>query len=156
MDLFLLKLIIPLSSGSRNGGINGNRCILSTEGAFMSRKIIILAAVGLAVAVVAFVLLRREPGPAEELKVSGTIEVTLVEASFKVGGRLAERLIDEGELVRAGQLLARLEDDELKEQRSVSLAEQRAAQAALADLEAGSRREEIAQAVATTLEDAED
>ncbi|HEY3307532.1 MAG TPA: efflux RND transporter periplasmic adaptor subunit [Desulfuromonadaceae bacterium] len=115
----------------------------------MTRKIMILAAVGLAVVVVAFVLVRRAPKPADELKVSGTIEVTMVEVSFKVGGRLAERLVDEGEMVRAGQMVARLEDDELKEQRSASLAEQQAAQAALADLEAGSRREEIAQAEAS-------
>jgi HlyD family secretion protein len=43
-------------------------------------------------------------------------------------------------------VVARLEDDELKEERNSRAAEERAARAALADLEAGSRREEIAQA----------
>jgi HlyD family secretion protein len=65
--------------------------------------------------------------------------------SFKVGGRLAERMVDEGQVVKAGQLVGRLEDEELREERNSRSAEERASKAAVADLEAGSRREEIAQ-----------
>lgn len=114
----------------------------------MIRKVLLLSAVCLAVIVAALVMLRRPPKKAGGLKVSGAVEVTSVELSFKLGGRLGERLVDEGELVRAGQLVARLEDDELREERSARAAEERAARAALADLEAGSRAEEIAQAEA--------
>ena len=83
------------------------------------------------------------------LKVTGTIETTTVAASFKVPGRLKERLVDEGHQVKAGQVVARLEDDELKDESRLRAADQQAAQAALADLKAGSRNEEIAASAAT-------
>src|SRR6185369_12584848 len=108
------------------------------------RKVLLLSAVCLVVIAVSVAVMRRAPRETATLRVSGTIEVTSVELSFKVPGRLAQRLVDEGETVRAGQLVARLEDDELRQQRAASLAEQQAARAALADLEAGSRREEVA------------
>ncbi|QEM66932.1 HlyD family efflux transporter periplasmic adaptor subunit [Geobacter sp. FeAm09] len=112
------------------------------------KKMIIAAVIVALVAMTVFFVMRRQPAESDTLKVSGTIEVTSVELSFKVGGRLAQRLVDEGEMVTAGQLVARLEDDELKEDKNARAAEKRAAQAALADLQAGSRREEIAQAEA--------
>ena len=111
----------------------------------MNKKLLIALVMIAAAATTAFVMLRRTPRSAQELKVSGTMEVTSVELSFKVGGRLTQRLVDEGQMVTAGQVLARLEDDELKDERSARSADQRAAQAGLADLQAGSRREEIAQ-----------
>jgi HlyD family secretion protein len=114
----------------------------------MRRKIIIGTVIIAVLAAAAFFVMRRRPAETAALKVSGTIEVTTVELSFKVGGRLAQRLVDEGEMVTPGQLVARLEDDELKEDKNARMAEKRAAQAALADLQAGSRREEIAQAEA--------
>lgn len=65
---------------------------------------------------------------------------------FKMSGRLSERLVDEGDRVRAGQVLARLECREQK----AALARQQAAldqaRAALAELEAGFRKEEIEKA----------
>jgi HlyD family secretion protein len=114
----------------------------------MQRKMIIGAVIIAVLAAAAFFVMRLRPAETAALKVSGTIEVTTVELSFKVGGRLAQRLVDEGEMVTAGQLVACLEDDELKEDNNARTAEKRAAQAALADLQAGSRREEIAQAEA--------
>jgi HlyD family secretion protein len=109
------------------------------------RKILILSAVCLVVIVVSVAVMQRTPKGTKELRVSGTIKVTSVELSFKAPGRLAKRLVDEGETVRAGQLVAQLEDRELKDERNVRLADYRAAQAGLADLRAGSRQEEIAQ-----------
>lgn len=114
----------------------------------MHKKTIIGAIIVVVLALAALLIMRRTPTETGVLKVSGTIEVTTVELSFKVGGRLAQRLVDEGEMVTAGQLVARLEDDELKEDKSARTAEKQVAQAALADLQAGSRREEIAQAEA--------
>ncbi|NVN90829.1 MAG: efflux RND transporter periplasmic adaptor subunit [Desulfuromonadales bacterium] len=111
----------------------------------MNKKILIPLVILLTVATAAFFVIRRPPRPADQLKVSGTIEVTSVELSFKVGGRLSRRLVDEGQMVTTGQLLASLEDTELREERSVRSADQRAARAMLADLQAGSRREEIRQ-----------
>ena len=114
----------------------------------MIRKMVLLAVVALAVVAGVLFMLRRMPKQTAGLKVSGTIEVTSVEVSFKVGGRINQRLVDEGELVRQGQVVARLEDDELREERNSRADDERASRAALADLVAGSRREEIAQAEA--------
>ncbi len=111
----------------------------------MRKRILIALAVCICIAVAAFLIIRRDRRPENELKVSGTIEVTSVELSFKVGGRLSQRLVDEGQTVKAGQVVARLEDDELREDLNARTAEQRAARATLADLRAGSRREEIRQ-----------
>jgi HlyD family secretion protein len=109
-------------------------------------RIAIIGVVIIAVAAVAVLILRNRTTPESGvLKVSGTIEVTSVVLSFKVGGRLAERMVDEGQVVKAGQLVGRLEDEELREERNSRSAEERASKAAVADLEAGSRREEIAQ-----------
>lgn len=110
----------------------------------MSRKAIIGVLIIAAAAAVFMIRNRSKPEPGV-LKVSGTIEVTSVVLSFKVGGRLAERLVDEGQTLNVGQLVGRLEDEELREERNSRSAEERASKAAVADLEAGSRREEIAQ-----------
>ena len=77
------------------------------------------------------------------LKTSGNVEVTQVEASFKVPGRVAERPADEGQIVQAGQLLARLDDTDFRQQVALRQAEADAANAALDKLLAGSRHEEI-------------
>jgi len=111
----------------------------------VSKKIFVIIAVIAIVAVAALLISRRSSPVKGEIKVSGTIETTSVELSFKVGGRLAKRLVDEGMQVTAGQTVALLEDDELKEERSARSADEKAVRAGLADLQAGSRREEIAQ-----------
>jgi len=111
----------------------------------MNKKILAVAAAGVLIAGTVFFFYSRQNSSNSRLKLSGTIEVTSVELSFKVPGKMQQRLVDEGETVKAGQIVARLEDTELKDERSARLAEQRAAQAGLADIKAGNRREEIAQ-----------
>ena len=111
----------------------------------MPKKIFIIVAVIALAAVAALVISRRSSAVKGEIKVSGTVEATSVELSFKVGGRLARRLVDEGMQVTEGQTVALLEDDELKQEQKARSADEKAVRAALADLEAGSRREEIAQ-----------
>lgn len=86
--------------------------------------------------------------PQGTLKVSGNIEVTQVEASFKVAGRVAERPVDEGQVVKSGQLIARLEDADFNQQVALRQAECDAARANVDKLLAGSRREEIGSAKA--------
>ena len=84
-----------------------------------------------------------------DLVLSGNIEVTDAQLGFKVAGRVAERLVSEGDNVKAGQLVARLDDAEQKEQVALRRAELAGAEAALAELEAGSRPQEIAASEAT-------
>ena len=115
----------------------------------MSRKKIIIPIIIVVVAaVVAWRLATRPSAPADEIKVSGTIEVTDVEVSFKISGRVKERLVDEGDRVAAGQVVARLEDEDQRHEVAEREAEVQAAAAVLAELRAGSRPEEIAQAEA--------
>ncbi len=45
------------------------------------------------------------------LKVSGNIELTQVDVSFKIAGKLVERAVDEGATVKKGMLIARLDRD---------------------------------------------
>jgi HlyD family secretion protein len=41
---------------------------------------------------------------------SGNVDIREVNLSFRVGGRLQQVLVDEGATVKAGQILARLDD----------------------------------------------
>jgi HlyD family secretion protein len=109
---------------------------------------VILAAV-LLLAVAAALYFRSQPAPESGvLRVSGNIEMTDAAVSFKIPGRVAERSVSEGEMVRAGQLVARLDSSELEQEVALRKAEVRAAEAALAEQETGSRPEEIAKAEA--------
>jgi HlyD family secretion protein len=79
------------------------------------------------------------------VRVSGNIEVTDAEVSFKIPGRVEAREVTEGEMVQAGQTVARLEKGDLAQEVALRRAEVSVAQAVLAELEAGTRPEEIAQ-----------
>jgi HlyD family secretion protein len=79
----------------------------------------------------------------KQLKVSGNIEVIQVEASFRVAGKVLERPVDEGQVVQAGQLLARLDAKDLEQQVAMRRADAATARAALDALLAGSRKEEV-------------
>ena len=89
----------------------------------------------------------REQDP-NIIRVSGNIEITDAELSFKIAGQVQERLVSEGEEVKAGQIVARLDSTELAQEVAVRKAEVQAAEAVLAELEAGSRPEEIREAEA--------
>ncbi len=50
------------------------------------------------------------------IAVSGNLELTEVDLSFKIAGRLIERKVDEGDWVKTGDLIARLDPIELQRQ----------------------------------------
>ncbi len=89
---------------------------------------------------------RSGSGP---LVVSGNVEVTEAQLGFKIPGRVIARPVTEGDRIRTGELVARLDDSEQTEELALRKAEFTGAAAALAELEAGSRPEEIAAAEAT-------
>ncbi len=66
-----------------------------------------------------------------ELRLSGNIELTEVQLSFKLPGRLEELLVDEGDTVEAGQVLARQDTAELERARDREAAAARAAERAV-------------------------
>ena len=80
------------------------------------------------------------------LLVSGTVEATEARLGFELPGRLVAVLPREGDRVEAGAPLARLDAAELAARHAQAAAQVEAARAQLAELEAGSRPEEIAAA----------
>lgn len=77
---------------------------------------------------------------------SGTVDATEIAASFRVPGMLFKRPVDEGSRVKAGELLAALDERETVARLDQAEAAQQAAQARLKDLEQGYRPQEIAEA----------
>ena len=75
--------------------------------------------------------------------VSGNVEVNEAQMSFKIPGRLEKRLVDEGDTVTEGQLIATLEKTDQKLGTARAEAGLIQAQARLAELEAGSRTQEV-------------
>ena len=71
-----------------------------------------------------------------------------IEVAAKVVGKVAWIGVDKGDHVKQGQVLVRLEDDEYQAQLLEAQGEAQTLQARLAEMEHGSRPEEIAQAKA--------
>jgi len=88
----------------------------------------------------------REKRPSDRLSGNGTIEATEVDVSAKIAGKVVELHAGEGDAVQAGQLVARLDSEELQGQVDQAEAALRAAEAGLAELRAGTRSEEITRA----------
>jgi HlyD family secretion protein len=93
-----------------------------------------------------FMLGKGVESPSGRVVVTGNIEVTEVALSFKIPGMVVARPVAEGERVAAGQLVARLDTLELEQEVALKQAELAAVHARLAELEAGYRTEEVAQA----------
>jgi HlyD family secretion protein len=113
----------------------------------MKKRIVVVVVVP-ALAVAGWALYRHL-APGEEpgvLRVSGTVEATDARLGFDAAGRIAEMAVDEGDEVGAGQMLARLDADEMEARRAQAAAAVSAAEAALRELRRGSRPQEIAQA----------
>ena len=72
-----------------------------------------------------------------------------VSLAFSSGGRVAEVLVEEGQVMEAGQPLARLETDDLALQVAQAEATLKTAEAQLAQVKAGTRPEDIAAAEAS-------
>jgi HlyD family secretion protein len=89
------------------------------------KKIIVLVIIIAVAAGLAFFYFREKNLSSDDtLKVSGNIEATEIRLSFQTPGKIAERLVDEGYTVKKGQVLARLDKDELtklKEQAQAKL-----------------------------------
>jgi HlyD family secretion protein len=85
---------------------------------------------------------------ANALRVSGHVEATEVQVASEVGGRLVELRVAEGDRVKRGDLIARLDTRDTEIQLARARAERAAADAQLRLLQAGSRGEDIRQAQA--------
>jgi HlyD family secretion protein len=110
----------------------------------MSRVSIVATAVFAAVA--AFACGNRKD--VSHILASGHVEATDVRISSKVGGKLAELSLKEGDRVAAGQVVARIDAVDLRLALGAAAAERDLAKAELVLRLAGERREDIAEAAA--------
>jgi membrane fusion protein YbhG len=119
--------------------------------------LVVLAA---AIAVAYFEFWPAEGGASDEIVLYGNVDIREVGLAFNIAGRVESVLVEEGEEVGKGQLLATLESETYKAEVEAATAQAAAARAALNRLLAGSRPEEIRQAranmqaIAADLEDA--
>src|SRR3974390_1069251 len=86
------------------------------------------------------------------LQLFGNVDIREVNLGFRVSSRIAEVLRDEGDEVKAGEVLARLDDEPYRREVEESRGQVAALQAHLQLLETGNRPQEIAQARALVRE----
>jgi HlyD family secretion protein len=99
----------------------------------MKKKLIpILVLAAAAVVVLVWARSLFHGGDGRSIRVSGNIELTEVNISFKIPGKLIERTVDEGDRVKKGMLVARLDKDQLVGQRDRASAAVESAQSMLA------------------------
>jgi len=108
--------------------------------------VILLAVV--VIGLIIYLLTRNQQENGHFIKVSGNIEATEVDVGFKISGRIVNRPFEEGDWVEKGQILGRLDDEDLRNRVEVARATLVSARARLDKLLAGSRPEEIRQAEA--------
>ncbi|MDA8127961.1 MAG: efflux RND transporter periplasmic adaptor subunit [Betaproteobacteria bacterium] len=113
----------------------------------MKTRIILIAAVVVAVGAGAgvWVYRSRTPPPAD-LTLHGNVDIRQAELAFNASGRIADIEVQEGDRVKAGQLLATLDTERLRLARRQAEAQAAAQRQVVARYEAGSRPEEIRQA----------
>ena len=94
-----------------------------------------------------FLYFKKQVDP-NQVKVSGNIEVTTVGVGFKIAGHVDRRLIDEGESIKRGQVIANLETADLELDVANANAQLLGAQATLMQLTNGSRPQDVSAAQA--------
>lgn len=112
----------------------------------MNRKRLLLIAAVVAAGVIAWFVFRNGTDRDGELKLYGNVDIREVELSFRVPGRLAEVRVDEGDPVRAGEVLATLDAQRYRDALAKATGDRDVAAANMAKFHAGYRLEEVAQA----------
>ncbi len=111
----------------------------------MKRVIPVLALVVVAVLIVTvwYPRWKAARNPRTEMHLSGNIEAHESVVGFRVQGRIVDLPIHEGQFVKAGEVLARLDDSDYQQEVRIQDAALRTQRAQLALSEAGSRTQEI-------------
>jgi HlyD family secretion protein len=105
--------------------------------------IVLLLAAAVAAGIYFYPRLKAKPVPANEITLSGNIEAHESLLSFKVPGRIIELPIEEGQQVKQNDLLARLEDSDIKQKVRIDEASVAVRQSNLDLTMAGTRDQEI-------------
>jgi HlyD family secretion protein len=106
----------------------------------------VLPVVALVVIGIAAALWLNRKGPGEVGELYGNVDIREVNLGFRVSGRVLEMLRDEGDPVKTGDVVARLDAEPLKRAADQARAQSKLAWSKLEQLQAGYRTEEVAQA----------
>jgi len=113
------------------------------------KRILLIIVIAVIIAGLLYTFFTRDKKEGNDfIKISGNIETTEVDAGFKIPGRIVSRFFEEGDWVDQGKVLAKLDDEDLRNRLEVARATLMSAQARLSKLLAGSRPEEIREAEA--------
>ncbi|MBP7000197.1 HlyD family efflux transporter periplasmic adaptor subunit [Amaricoccus sp.] len=91
----------------------------------------------------------RRPAEAGAITLYGNVDIRQVALAFDGSGRISALEVEEGDAVRGGEVIGRLDTEALRLQAKAQEAAVEAQRQSLLELRAGSRPEEIAQARAT-------
>lgn len=113
------------------------------------KKILFLLIIAGLIAGIYFTQKNNKAAQNNGLNLTGNIEITESDVGFKIPGRIIALHVDEGDRVKSGDIIARIDDEELSktvEQAKAVLSE---AEIRLEELKKGSRSQEIGQAKAS-------
>jgi len=114
----------------------------------VNRKPVLIALAGVVILIAAIAWAFRGDDDGDRIVLQGNVDIRQVQLAFTLSERVATMQVQEGDAVRAGQVVATLETRTLELQRAQLEAQRRAREQALRKLKNGSRPEEIAQAEA--------
>ncbi|AOB29801.1 hypothetical protein AKI39_02520 [Bordetella sp. H567] len=114
----------------------------------MKKKLVILAVVAVAAIAAVSWMLNRTPADPDRLTLYGNVDIRQISLAFDGSDRIAEMRVEEGDRVRAGQVLARLDTRTLTLELAQARAEIGVREQALLRLRNGTRPEEVQQAQA--------
>lgn len=109
----------------------------------MKKKLAVIVVVLTLISLSVFLGNRYLNRPAAIITYSGTIEGTDLPVQPEVGGKIIELTVQEGQTIKVGDIVAKLEDSQAKISLDTAKAQQTQAQAKLDDLLGGARAEEI-------------
>ncbi len=112
----------------------------------MKKPVLAVVLVAVVVAAVSLWYLER-PETDTPLRLYGNVDIRELALAFRQGGRISRLLVEEGDRVSAGQVVAELDAEPFRISLQAAEATVAEARAALAQLEAGSRPQEIRQAL---------
>jgi HlyD family secretion protein len=110
------------------------------------KKLLVLAILGVALAIGGYLWTHRRPVESPLLALHGNVDVRQVSLAFDGSGRISELRAEEGDVVKAGTVLARLDTRTLALQADQAAAQIQVQEQALRRVRSGPRPQEVEQA----------
>jgi HlyD family secretion protein len=111
------------------------------------KKVLVLVVLVVAVAIAGFVWIRREATePSRLLELHGNVDIRQISLAFDASGRISELHAEEGDVVKAGTVLARIDTRTLALQAEQAVADIHVQEQMLRRVRSGARPQELEQA----------